>query len=111
MEIIRLIGLVFSNNMKKYTNKNIRIGVKKDLFNTDFTQASFRKDYSRLVDVYYNDVRIGIMEDTFKFEKSIPKEDRDKLKPMVKEYLKHCYLVKKQREIERKKEISDKLWK
>ena len=96
--------------MMRYTNKNIEVGIIKGLFNTGFTQCFFRKDYSQLVDVYYNDVRIGIMKDTFKFDESISKEDRDRLKPMVKEYLKHCYLVKKEKKKEKKNQTSSKLW-
>lgn len=112
--------MIFKKNKKKtkedkedfeyYTNKNIEVGVKNNLFNTKYSVCVYTKDHSQLVYVYYNDVEIGIMQETFKFREYISKEDRKKLKPMVFEYLKHCYLVKKENKLKKEKDISNNLW-
>lgn len=109
--------MIFKKNKKKtkedfdyYTNKNIEGGVKHGLFNTRYSLCRYIKDDSQLIEVYYNSVYIGIMQETFKFNEHISKEDRKKLKPIVFEYLKHCYLVKKEKKLKKEKEISNQLW-
>lgn len=95
----------------KITNKNIKVGYEKDLFNTKWSPCIYVGDHSQLVDVYYNGIEIGLMQETFKFRENVPKKDRKLLKPMIKKYLLECNSLYKKDKKEEKEEFSKRLWK